>query len=136
LPGDIGAVAKIADRVQRGAARFTTRIHSPAFARLPHADALHRRRDHEEGRRQRLFDVLHKLESDPCLWIERHPTTHETVMLGLGDLHMRTKLEDEAAVIRSHQAAEDSVSETVTKRGRALPPQKQTGGAGQFGEVF
>ena len=48
----------------------------------------------KKGDEQRLFEVLHKLEvEDPCLWIERHPTTHETVMRGLGELHLRVKLE-------------------------------------------
>ena len=42
--------------------------------------------------RYQLF--LHKLElEDPCFIMERHATTNETVIRGLGELHMRTKLE-------------------------------------------
>ena len=42
---------------------------------------------------QRLFDVLHKLEiEDPCFTVERHVTTNETVIRGLGEMHLRAKL--------------------------------------------
>jgi elongation factor G len=48
----------------------------------------------KKGDEQRLFDILHKLElEDPCFEVERHPTTHETVIRGLGEMHLRYKLE-------------------------------------------
>jgi len=95
----------------------------------------------KKGDEQRLFDVLHKLEvEDPCLWIERHPTTHETVMRGLGDLHMRTKLEKMKQQYKMEVATKPPripYRETVTKRAEGhCRHKKQTGGAGQFGEVF
>src|SRR6202171_5126477 len=85
--------------------------------------------------------VLHKLEvEDPCLWIERHPTTHETVMRGLGDLHMRTKLEKLQQQYKLDVATKPPkipYRETVTRRSEGhCRHKKQTGGAGQFGEVF
>src|SRR5204862_542669 len=77
---------------------------------------------------------------DPCLWIERNPTTHETVMRGLGDLHMRTKLEKMQQQYKMEVATKPPkipYRETITKRAEGhCRHKKQTGGAGQFGEVF
>jgi elongation factor G len=91
--------------------------------------------------RTHMVNLLHKLEvEDPCLWIERHPTTHETVMRGLGDLHMRTKLEKMQQQYKMDVATKPPkipYRETVTKRAEGhCRHKKQTGGAGQFGEVF
>jgi elongation factor G len=95
----------------------------------------------KKGDEQRLFEVLHKLEiEDPCLWIERHPTTHETVMRGLGDLHVRTKLEKMQQQYKmdvSVKPPKIPYRETITRRSEGhCRHKKQTGGAGQFGEVF
>jgi elongation factor G len=52
--------------------------------------AVHARRKADE---QRLFEILHKLEvEDPCFIVERHPTTNETVIRGIGEMHLRAKL--------------------------------------------
>ena len=55
-----------------------------------HGLAVQARRKADE---QRLFEILRKLEvEDPCFRLERHPTTNETVILGLGEMHVRAKL--------------------------------------------
>jgi len=143
VPGDIGAVAKI-DEIDFNAVLHDShdedhiRLRSLDFPTPMHSIAVETKK---KGDEQRLFDVLHKLEiEDPCLWIERHPTTHETVMRGLGDLHMRTKLEK----MQQQYKMEVSVKppkipyrETITRRSEGhCRHKKQTGGAGQFGEVF
>jgi elongation factor G len=95
----------------------------------------------KKGDEQRLFDVLHKLElEDPCFRMERHPSTNETVIRALGDLHLRTKLEK-----LTQQYKLDLVTkppripyrETISRKAEGhCRHKKQTGGAGQFGEVF
>jgi len=143
VPGDIGAVAKIEeidfnavlhdshdeDHIRLRSLDFPTPMHSIAVETT------------KKGDEQRLFEVLHKLEvEDPCLWIERHPTTHETVMRGLGDLHMRIKLEKMKQQYKmdvSTKPPKIPYRETITKRAEGhCRHKKQTGGAGQFGEVF
>jgi elongation factor G len=143
VPGDIGAVAKI-DDIEFNAVLHDShdedhiRLRSLDFPTPMHSIAVETRK---KGDEQRLFEVLHKLEvEDPCLWIERHPTTHETVMRGLGDLHVRTKLEKMQQQYKLDVATKPPkipYRETVTRRSEGhCRHKKQTGGAGQFGEVF
>jgi elongation factor G len=143
VPGDIGAVAKI-EEIEFNAVLHDShdedhiRLRSLEFPMPMHSIAVETKK---KGDEQRLFEVLHKLEvEDPCLWIERHPTTHETVMRGLGDLHMRTKLEKMQQQYKldvSVKPPKIPYRETVTRRSEGhCRHKKQTGGAGQFGEVF
>ncbi|MCW2573577.1 MAG: fusA [Frankiales bacterium] len=143
VPGDIGAVTKI-EEIEFNAVLHDShdedhiRLRSLEFPMPMHSLAVETKKKADE---QRLFEVLHKLEvEDPCLWIERHPTTHETVMRGLGELHMRTKLEKMQQQYKldvSVKPPKIPYRETVTRRSEGhCRHKKQTGGAGQFGEVF
>jgi elongation factor G len=94
-----------------------------------------------KGDEQRLFDVLHRLElEDPCFVVERHPTTHETVIRGLGEMHLKSKLEKMAQQYKmTVKTAPPQIPyrETVQRRAEGhFRHKKQSGGAGQFGEVF
>jgi elongation factor G len=143
VPGDLGAIAKV-EEIEFNSVLHDShdedhiRLRALDFPTPMHAIAVEPKK---KGDEQRLFDVLHKLEvEDPCLWIERHPTTHETVMRGLGDLHMRTKLEKMLSQYKldvSTKPPKIPYRETITRRAEGhCRHKKQTGGAGQFGEVF
>src|SRR5207247_1143272 len=95
----------------------------------------------KKGDEQRLFEVLHKLEmEDPCFKLERHATTNETVIRGLGELHMRAKLDkmlQQYKMDLSTKPPKIPYRETITRLAEGhCRHKKQTGGAGQFGEVF
>jgi elongation factor G len=143
VPGDIGAVAKI-DEIDFNAVLHDShdedhiRLRSLEFPTPMHSIAVETKK---KGDEQRLFEVLHKLEvEDPCLWIERHPTTHETVLRGLGDLHMRIKLEKMQSQYKMDVGTKPPkipYRETITGKSEGhCRHKKQTGGAGQFGEVY
>ncbi len=143
VPGDIGAISKVED-IDFNAVLHDShdedqiRLRALDFPMPMHSIAVETKR---KGDEQRLFEVLHKLEvEDPCLWVERHPTTHETVMRGLGDLHIRTKLEKMQTQYKldvTTKPPKIPYRETVTRRAEGhCRHKKQTGGAGQFGEVF
>jgi elongation factor G len=90
---------------------------------------------------QRLFDVLHKLEiEDPCFKVERHATTNETVIRGLGEMHLRAKLSRMAQQYKIELATKPpqiDYRETITANAPGhCRHKKQSGGAGQFGEVM
>ena len=143
VPGDLGAVTKV-DEIDFNAVLHDShdedhiRLRSLDFPTPMHSIAVETKK---KGDEQRLFEVLHKLEmEDPCVWIERHPTTHETVLRGLGDLHMRVKLEKMQQQYKMEVAVKPPkipYRETITARAEGhCRHKKQTGGAGQFGEVY
>ena len=92
------------------------------------------------GDEQRLSELLGKLVSeDPCLRVEHVPATNETIVYGLGELHLRVLLERLREV---HKLEVDThppriaYRETITQNAAAqYRHKKQSGGAGQFGEV-
>ncbi len=142
VPGDIGAVAKV-DEIT-----FDCVLHDSHDEDHIHLKPLEfpipvqglAADPKKKGDEQRLFDVLHKLElEDPTFKVERHPTTNETVLLGLGDLHLRSKLERMANQYKLEVTTRPPTipyRETITKSAECTyRHKKQTGGAGQFGEV-
>jgi len=142
IPGDIRAVAKI-DEIHPDAILHDSHdedyLHmQPSRFPLPVAGLAIRVRQTKDE--QRLADALHKLlEEDPCLELEANQTTRETVLRGLSELHLRTALEQLKARYRIElDTSKPTVAyrETITVRAEAqYRHKKQTGGAGQFGEV-
>jgi elongation factor G len=143
IPGDICAVAKIDemhfDAVLHDAAE-DDHIHlRPLPFPVPvHGVAIEPRR---RGDEQRMWEILQKLvDEDPCLKVEHVIATNETVVYGLGELHLRTLLERISDIYRcevSTRPPRIAYSETVTAPAEGHHRhKKQSGGAGQFGEVF
>jgi elongation factor G len=93
------------------------------------------------GDEQRLADTLHKLTAeDPCVRIEHHAAVNETVLYGMGEFHLRVLLERMSerygVRIKIHPPS-IPYRETITRPAEGhCRHKKQTGGAGQFGEVF
>ncbi|QQS55771.1 MAG: elongation factor G [Candidatus Competibacteraceae bacterium] len=143
IPGDICAVAKIddihrdmvlhdshdEDQIHLQPLRFPT----PLFGLAIHAAT--------RGDEQKLSDTLHKLlEEDPCLALEHNTHTKETVLRGLSDLHLRITLEKMQQRYNLHVETKPpkiAYKETIGQNAEGHHRhKKQTGGAGQFGEVF
>jgi len=90
---------------------------------------------------QKASDALHVIEAeDPSVALEHNTALNEIVLRGLGELHLRTLLE---LIYDRHnlqlETASPSIAyrETITKRAEGhCRHKKQTGGAGQFGEVY
>ena len=88
----------------------------------------------------KLGQALSRLnEEDPSLSMVHNPRTHDTVLWGQGEMHLRVALErlrERFGVnVKSHQPAigyQESIRKSVTLRGRH---KKQSGGHGQFGDV-
>jgi elongation factor G len=143
VPGDIGAVAKV-DEIEFDCVLHDSHdedhIHlKPLQFPLPMQGlAVQTRRKSDE---HRLFDILHKLElEDPCFKVERHPSTNETVIRGLGDMHLRTKLvrmQQQFKLELDTSPPQIAYRETITQGAEGhCRHKKQSGGAGQFGEVM
>ncbi|MES3001283.1 MAG: elongation factor G [Pseudomonadota bacterium] len=143
FPGDICAIAKVEelhfDAVLHDAAE-DDHIHlKPLDFPVPvHGLAIEPKR---RGDEQRLHDILQKLVSeDPCLRLDHVAATNESVVYGLGELHLRTLLERLTDVHNcqvSTRPPRIAYRETITAPAEGHHRhKKQTGGAGQFGEVF
>jgi elongation factor G len=88
-----------------------------------------------------LSGALQKLaEEDPTFQVEHHVELNETVILGLGDLHLKVmlaRLKERFQVDVKTAPPRIAYKETVTASSEGHHRhKKQTGGAGQFGEVF
>jgi elongation factor G len=143
IPGDICAVAKIEEL------HFDAVLHDsheedflhltplpfpvPVFGLAVVASS--------RGDDQKLTTALHRLiEEDPCLHLEHDTEQNELVLRGLGELHLRVALEQmqerfkiEAQTRPPRVPYRETISAPAEGHYRH---KKQTGGAGQFGEVF
>jgi elongation factor G len=143
IPGDICAVAKV-DEIHRDSVLHDShdedhihlrplRFPTPLFGLAVEPKT--------RGDEQKLSDTLNKLvEEDPCLAVEHNQSTAETVLRGLSQLHLRTTLEKMSS--RYHLDVDTrppkiAYRETIGASSEGHHRhKKQTGGAGQFGEVF
>jgi len=143
IPGDIAAVAKVEE------------IHFDAILHDSHdEDHIHLKpldfprpmfglavTPRHKGQEQKLANALDRLsEEDPCFRVEHHSELNETVIRGLGELHLRVMLErmkERYSVEVDSAPPRIAYRETVSARADGhYRHKKQTGGAGQFGEVF
>ena len=141
-PGDICVIGKV-DELQFDAvlhdAAEDDHIHlKPLPFPVPvHGIALLPKR---RGDEQRMWEIMNKLVAeDPCLLIEHVPATNETIARGLGELHLRVLLDRLREVYKfdvDTRAPRIAYRETITHGAAAqYRHKKQSGGAGQFGEV-
>ena len=143
IPGDIAAVAKV-DELHFDAVLHDSHdedhIHlAPlAFPKPMFGLAVE---PASKGQEQKLATALHKLaEEDPAFAVEHNVETNETVIRGLSDLHLRVmlqRLKDRYGVEVKTHPPRIAYRETVSAHAEGHHRhKKQTGGAGQFGEVF
>jgi len=88
----------------------------------------------------KLSGALAKLiEEDPSLAIEQNADTHEYLLWGQGEMHLRIAVERlrnkyhlSANINRPHTPYQESIRKSTSQHGRY---KRQTGGHGQFGDV-
>ena len=143
IPGDICAVPKIDE------------LHFDAVLHDSHDEDHHHLksvtfpppmlglaiRAEKRGDEQKLSESLHRLVAeDPCVRVEHHNAQNETVLYGLGDLHLRVMLQrmtERYGVAVKTSPPAVPYRETITRPAEGHHRhKKQTGGAGQFGEVY
>jgi elongation factor G len=143
IPGDICAVAKVED------------IHYDAILHDSHEEDNFNLKPLDfpkpmyglaiqpktRGQEQKLAQSISRLtEEDPCFVVEHNQELNETIIRGLGELHMRVMLQrmnNRYHVEVDTRPPRIAYRETVTRSAEGhYRHKKQTGGAGQFGEVF
>ena len=143
LPGDICAIAKV-DEIQ-----FDQVLHDSVEDAHVHARPLELPtsvfglavQPKKRGDEQKVSDVLHKIAAeDPCFRIEHNSQANETVMRGLGEMHLKAVLDKMSSQYKLEldtRPPSIPFRETIAAKAEGHNRhKKQTGGAGQFGEVF
>ncbi len=143
IAGDIGAVAKIEELSWNSVLHAeplgeSPRIRLPALPRPMFGLAIE---GTSKGSESKLSEALTKLVAeDPTLRVERVQATGETVLRGLGEQHLRVKLrliKDRYGLDVQTRPPRVAYKETITAKAEGHHRhKKQTGGAGQFGEVY
>ena len=139
--GDIITLAKIdelkvGDTIHDG--KISGRFQMPAFPSPMFALALV---PASQGDENRLSGALERLsDEDVCFTVTRDSQTKELVINGLGDLHLRvmlSKMENRYKVSVNTKPPKIPYRETITAKADGhYRHKKQSGGAGQFGEVY
>jgi elongation factor G len=93
------------------------------------------------GDEQKISTTLERLcDEDPCFKVTRDQQTKELVASGLGDLHLRVvieKMQNRSKLSVTTKEPKIPYRETITAKAEGhYRHKKQTGGAGQFGEVY
>jgi small GTP-binding protein domain len=143
VPGDIAAVAKI-DELHFDAVLHDShdedavRLAPTSFPKAMFGLAVQAA---SRGQEQKLSTALQKLaEEDPAFVVEHNAELNEVVIRGLSELHLRVMLErlkERFGVEVTTRPPRIAYRETIsTKAEGHHRHKKQTGGAGQFGEVF
>jgi elongation factor G len=143
IPGDIVAVAKV-EEIHRGAVLHDSHDEDHMqYLPKPYPEpmfglAITAKRRGEEGK---IAEALAKVQQeDPTFKVARDPSTHETIIYGMGELHLRVMLEkmkNRFHVEVDTKPPKIAYRETITAKAEGHHRhKKQTGGAGQFGEVY
>ncbi len=143
IPGDICAVAKVED------IRFDAVLHASHDEDHYHLRPMELPKPMvglaieptKRGDEQKISEAMHKLAAeDPCFVVEHNAAMNETVIRGLGDLHLRVmleKMQDRYSAEVKTRPPKIPYRETIRTNAEGHHRhKKQTGGAGQFGEVF
>lgn len=143
IPGDIAAIAKI-EEIHFDAVLHDShdedRIHLAPMP-LPQPMFGLALEPRHKGQEQKLSQALCRLaEEDPCFRVEHHKELNETVVRGLSELHLKIMLErmkERYGVEVTTHPPRIAYRETIAGHAEGHHRhKKQTGGAGQFGEVF
>lgn len=142
-PGGIGAVAKVEEVKFNGVLHDTHDLDSVRLIPLPLPKpmfglAIELKNHADEAK---FSNAMHKMMAeDPCLMLERIAATSQTVMRGLGELHLRIvleKLKHQYQIELTTTTPKVAYKEAITVKAEGHHRhRKQTGGSGQFGEVY
>lgn len=139
--GDIAAVAKLKDTHTNDT--LSDEKHPIKFGKIsfPEPAVSFSVKPKSRSDEDKISGVLTKLSAeDPAFKWELDPQTHEMIVSGMGDLHLKTmiaRMKHRYGVEVEIGTPKIAYKETVTGKGDAqYRHKKQSGGAGQFAEVW
>ena len=138
--GDIGASVKLKD-VRRGNTLNEKGCENVFdFIKYPAPKYQRAVRPVNESDAEKLSEILNRMhEEDPTWLVEQSKELKQTILSGQGEFHLRTlkwRVENNDKMQIIYDEPKIPYRETITKAARAdYRHKKQSGGAGQFGEV-
>jgi elongation factor G len=138
--GDIGAAVKL--RETHTGQTLCDKAHPILLTGIPFPGAAHEVAitPKNKGEDEKVGSGLHRLrEEDPTLHVRVEGDLHQTILSGMGDLHLDVAIEKldrrfHVGVVTSKPRIpyRETIRKPISKQGRH---KKQTGGRGQFGDV-
>ena len=138
--GDIGCTVKLKDVKTGNTLNDKTVDQKFDFIKYPNSKYSRAIKAVNEGETEKLMASLIKMrQEDPTWVVEQSKELHQTIIHGQGEFHLRTlkwRLENNEKIMVKFEEPKIPYRETITKTARAdYRHKKQSGGAGQFGEV-
>ena len=138
--GDIGAAVKLKDVKTGNTLNGKDCDYKFNFIKYPNSKYSRAIKPVNEADVEKLMTILNRMrEEDPTWVIEQSKELKQTLVHGQGEFHLRTlkwRLENNEKLQVKFEEPKIPYRETITKAARAdYRHKKQSGGAGQFGEV-
>lgn len=138
--GDIGCAVKLKDVKTGNALNGKDCDSKYDFVKYPNPKYSRAIKAVNEGETEKLMAALTKMrQEDPTWVVEQSKELRQVIVHGQGEFHLRTlkwRLENNEKIQTVYEEPKIPYRETITKAARAdYRHKKQSGGAGQFGEV-
>ena len=138
--GDIGAAVKLKDVKTGNTLNGKDCDYKFNFIKYPNSKYTRAIKPVNEADVEKMRSILNRMrEEDPTWVIEQSKELKQTLVHGQGEFHLRTlkwRLENNEKLPVKYEEPKIPYRETITKAARAdYRHKKQSGGAGQFGEV-
>src|SRR5574344_2053421 len=140
VAGDIGCTVKLKD-VKTGNTLVGKECdHRFNFIKYPNSKYSRAIKAVNEAETEKMMAIVNRMrEEDPTWVVEQSKELKQTIIHGQGEFHLRTlkwRLENNEKIMIKYEDPKIPYRETITKSARAeYRHKKQSGGAGQFGEV-
>lgn len=139
--GDIGAVTKLGGFATGDTLCSTAQVVTLDGVHIPSATYAMAVEVAKKGEEEKVASGLSRLcEEDPSLHFGVNNETHQQILSGLGEQHLdvamarlKSKFGVEATLVQPRVAYRETITMKVSAQGRH---KKQSGGHGQFGDVF
>lgn len=138
--GDIGCTVKLKDVKTGNALGAKDCEWKYDFVRYPNSKYSRAIKAVNEAETEKMMAALLKMrQEDPTWVVEQSKELRQTIIHGQGEFHLRTlkwRMENNEKIAVKYEEPKIPYRETITKMARAdYRHKKQSGGAGQFGEV-
>ena len=140
VAGDIGCTVKLKDVRTGNTLAGKDCEHRFNFVKYPNPKYIRAVKAENEADTEKMVAAIQKMSQEDPTWIlEQSKELKQTLVKGQGEFHLRTlkwRMENNEKIAIRFEEPKIPYRETITKAARAdYRHKKQSGGAGQFGEV-